>query len=164
MREIWIFEILSVKKLAKLSAREEPRVEVCNGEEDIHRPHHDCHQNCRTPAYVYPSWYRPWLQLVQSWMHVCFYALHTIVIGCRQKNMLQCTVPWDNTTLIVLAIKLILHLTQTICLMHLIFISIFFLLATYGCAFVSKLHLWNRTRFLHTVHSLYSTDHRLQIN
>ena len=35
VREIWSLEILSVKKLAKLSAREEPGVEVGNGKEDL---------------------------------------------------------------------------------------------------------------------------------
>jgi len=35
VREIWSLDIFSVKKLAKLSAREEPGVEVGNGEEDL---------------------------------------------------------------------------------------------------------------------------------
>jgi len=35
--ETWSLEILSVKKLAKLSAREEPGVEVGNGDEDLRR-------------------------------------------------------------------------------------------------------------------------------
>jgi len=35
VREIRSLEILSLKKLAKLSAREEPVVEVGNGEKDL---------------------------------------------------------------------------------------------------------------------------------